>query len=66
MELLLDVREEQANFFLELVQKFEFVSIKSKIDRSPYNQEFVEKILAGKDDRLEGKTTRIRLDELWK
>ena len=66
MELLLDVREEQANFIIELLQKYEFVSIKNRTQESRYNQEFAEKILAGKKDRLESKTTRILVDELWK
>ena len=66
MELLLDVRDEQANFIIELLQKYEFVSIKNRTQESRYNQEFAEKILAGKKDRLESKTTRILVDELWK
>lgn len=66
MELLLDVREERANFLLELLQQFDFVSIKSKTNKSPYNPEFVAKILEGKRDRLEGKTTRVDIDDLWK
>ena len=66
MELLLNVKDEQANFIIELLQKYEFVSIQERTGKSPYNQDFVEKILAGKEDRLKGKTTRITLDELWK
>lgn len=66
MELLLDVREEQASFFLELVQKFEFVSIKSKTEKSPYNQEFVDRILASEKSMLAGKRKKITLDEVWK
>jgi hypothetical protein len=66
MELLLDVREEQANFFLELVQKFDFVSIKSKIEKSSYNQEFVDRILASEKSMLSGKRKKITLDDVWK
>ena len=66
MELILDVREEQANFFLELVQKFEFVSIKTKIEKSPYNQEFVAKILASEKSMISGKRKKVTLDEVWK
>lgn len=66
MELLLDVREERANFLLELLQQFEFVSIKNKKEVSTYNPEFVAKILESKKSRLEGKTTRINVDDLWK
>ncbi len=66
MELLLDVREERANFLLELLQQFEFVSIKNKKESSTYNPKFVAKILESKKSRLEGKTTRINVDDLWK
>lgn len=66
MELLLDVQEERANFLLELLQQFEFVSIKDKKEVSTYNPEFVAKILESKKSRLEGKTTRINVDDLWK
>jgi hypothetical protein len=66
MELLLDVREERANFLLELLQQFDFVIIKNKKDENPYNPEFVAKILEGKKDRLDGKTTRVNIDDLWK
>lgn len=66
MELLLDVREERANFLLELLQQFDFVSIKNKDKESPYNPEFVAKILESKKSRLEGKTTRINIDDIWK
>ena len=66
MELLLDVREEQANFFLELVQKFEFVSILNKTEKSPYNQEFVDRILASEKSMLAGKRKKITLDDVWK
>ena len=30
-----------------------------------YNPEFVKKILASHQSRLEGKTTRININELW-
>lgn len=66
MELLLDVREERANFLLELLQQFEFVSIKNKKEESPYNPEFVAKILESKKSRSEGKSTRVNIDDLWK
>ena len=66
MELLLDVREERADFLLELLQQFDFVSIKNKKEESPYNPEFVAKIMEGEKNRLEGKMTRINVDDLWK
>jgi hypothetical protein len=52
MELLLDVREERANFLLELLQQFEFVSIKNKTEESITNSEFVKKILTGRNENL--------------
>jgi hypothetical protein len=66
MELLLDVREEQANFIIELLQKFEFVNIKNKTEKSPYNQEFVDRILASEKSMLSGKRKKITLDDVWK
>ena len=62
----MDIREERANFLLELLQQFEFVSIKNKKEVSTYNPEFVAKILESKKSRLEGKTTRINVDDLCK
>ena len=32
----------------------------------PYNPEFVAKILQGDEDIKTGKTTKIKLDEIWK
>ena len=66
MELLLDVREERANFLLELLQQFEFVSIKNRKEESPYNPEFVAKILESEKSMQSGKRTKISLDEIWK
>jgi hypothetical protein len=66
MELLLDVREERANFLLELLQQFDFVNIKSKTDKSPYNPEFVEKILESQESMQAGRRTKIALDDVWK
>ncbi|PWK29455.1 hypothetical protein LV89_00295 [Arcicella aurantiaca] len=66
MELLLDVREERVNFLLELLQQFDFVSIKSKTDKSPYNPAFVEQILESESSMQAGKRTKIALDDIWK
>jgi hypothetical protein len=66
MELLLDVREERANFLLELLQQFEFVSIKNKTKESPYNPEFVAKILESEKSMQSGKRAKIALDDIWK
>ena len=66
MELLLDVRDEQANFIIELLQKYEFVSIKNKTQESPYNQAFVDRILASEKSMLAGKRKKITLDDVWK
>lgn len=35
-------------------------------EKSPYNQEFVEKIKQGEKDLAEGKTRKLDLDNLWK
>jgi hypothetical protein len=66
MELLLDVREERANFLLELLQQFDFVNIKNKSKESPYNPEFVAKILESEKSMQSGKRTKITLDDVWK
>ena len=67
MELLLDVREERANFLLELLQQFEFVSIKNKKEvTSTYNPEFVARILESEKSMQSGKRTKIALDDIWK
>lgn len=66
MELLLDVREERANFLLELLQQFDFVSIKNKAKESPYNPEFVAKILESEKSMKSGRRTKITLDDVWK
>jgi hypothetical protein len=66
MELLLDVREERANFLLELLQQFEFVSIKNKKEERPYNPAFVAKVLESEKSMQSGKRTKIALDDIWK
>lgn len=38
----------------------------SKENESPYNPEFVKKILESKKQAKEGKTVQIDLDDLWK
>lgn len=37
-----------------------------KKEESPYDPEFVKKIEQGDKDILQGKTTKITLDEIWK
>jgi hypothetical protein len=37
-----------------------------KKEESPYDPEFVKKIERGDKDILQGKTTKITLDEIWK
>lgn len=43
--------------------------LKSKINRetkSPYNTEFVKKILKGQKEIREGKGVKIKVEDLWK
>ena len=45
------------------------VSFETKQDdniESPYNPEFVAKILQGDEDIKTGRTTKISLDDIWK
>ena len=37
-----------------------------KVEKSPYDQEFVKKILQGRQEIKEGKGLRIKVDDLWK
>ena len=68
MELTLDIREEKVNFFLELLQQFEFVSVKNQTNtkESPYNAEFVAKIKSSQEDIREGRFKKIKTADLWK
>ena len=66
MELTLDIREEKVNFFLELLQQFEFVSVKNGAKDTPYNPEFVAKIQKSQEDIKVGRSTKIKTADLWK
>ena len=35
-------------------------------DKSPYNKEFVAKILQGDEDIKAGRVTKIKVEDLWK
>lgn len=42
------------------------LKIDFKSEKSPYDPEFVEKILQGKKDIENGKGTKIAVEDLWK
>jgi hypothetical protein len=63
MELTLDIREEKMNFFLELLQQFEFVKVKNEM---PYDSVFVDKILRSQEDIKAGRSQKIKTADLWK
>ncbi|WP_026903745.1 DUF2683 family protein [Pedobacter glucosidilyticus] len=42
------------------------ISFEKKSEESPYNPEFVQKILAGRDDIKNGKGVKINPEDLWK
>ena len=66
MELTLDIKEEKVNFFLELLQQFEFVSVKNGVKYAPYNPEFVAKIHKSQEDIKAGRSNKIKTADLWK
>lgn len=37
-----------------------------EVEESPYNPEFVKKIVQGREDSKNGKSVSIALDDLWK
>jgi hypothetical protein len=46
---------------------FEALNIKFEVaEKSPYNPEFVTKIQKSRKQAIEGKTTKIALDDIWK
>jgi hypothetical protein len=56
--------KEEEKVYLQLAKL-----LKSKINRdskSPYNPEFVKKILKGKKEIQEGKGVKIKVEDLWK
>jgi hypothetical protein len=56
--------KEEEKVYLQLAKM-----LKSKIDRqkrSPYNPNFVKKILKGQKEIKEGKGVKIRMEDLWK
>ncbi len=56
--------KEEEKVYLQLAKV-----LKSKISRetkSPYNTDFVKKILKGQKEIREGKGVKIKVDDLWK
>ena len=49
MKVILDVKEEKALFFLELVKSLDFVEVLKTIDK-PYKQEHMQDILMAFED----------------
>jgi hypothetical protein len=56
--------EEQASLFEKLAIALDVPF--ERQEKSPYNPEFVAKILEGSKEIAEGKGTKIQLEDLWK
>jgi len=64
----IDKRSKQAKVFYEYLKTLPFVEIeeKGKKKKSPYNPEFVKKVLESKKDIEKGNFIEIKdVDELW-
>jgi|694.fasta_scaffold95112_4 hypothetical protein len=69
MEITLEVREDNIQFFMELIKKLDFVKVKyssQNVDaKSPYNPEFVAKIRRSEKQVVEGNFKQMNPAELW-
>lgn len=67
MKLLLDIQDDKASFFIELLKNFKYVKAKPFEEESQYNPEFVKKILDGEKARKSGKKgLKVDVNHLWK
>jgi hypothetical protein len=53
-------------FLKALKLDFEVKKEETEHHPTPYNPEFVAQILQGREDRKNGNTTKITLDDIWK
>lgn len=58
--------KEQSNLFEQLAHALKVPFEKSKKKTSHYNREFVEKMKESQKQAREGKTVKIKLDDIWK
>lgn len=69
MDITVEVREDNIQFFLELNKKFDFVKIKDSTGKmgaaSPYNPDFVAKIKRSEQQITEGNFKQLNPSELW-
>lgn len=65
METLI-VQPETKEQLMALKAFIKALKINFRSEKKPYNQEFVEKILQGKEDIKNGKGVKIAIEDLWK
>ena len=69
MDITVEVREDNIQFFLELIRKFDFVKVKDTSinanNPSAYNPEFVAKIKRSEKQVVEGNYKEMNPAELW-
>jgi hypothetical protein len=64
MDLLIQVRDEEAPFLIELLQKFDFVKVKQQKEHSPV-LENLERSLKQMQDMRAGKLPKPAISELF-
>ena len=66
MKILLDIQDNKASFFLELIKSLDFVTINNDGDskESPYNKDFVAKIKKSKKEFENDDFTRVEKNDL--
>ncbi len=62
MKILIEIQDNKANFFLELLKSFKFIKSQKVIDEEEYDPEFVKKIKESQKEIKEGKVTRVEKD----
>lgn len=66
MEIKLKKVQKKHLPLLKELAKSLHIEIEEEEDKSPYNKEFVAKILKGEKELREGKGVTIALEDLWK
>jgi hypothetical protein len=64
-QITLKIPDKKFKFFMELIKNLDFVKVEDETDskESPYDPEFVEKILKGDKDISEGKGIKMTVEE---
>ncbi len=64
MKILIEIQDNKANFFLELLKSFKFIKSQKIIDDESYDPKFVRKIENGEKDISEGRGVKMSLEDL--